>query len=257
MTEVLDLVAVRMFPLLEHDARGARRQFPGAAALDGFRGGPRWRATRSCSSLLAVGGVDGLAAQLGDELSELECNPVLVTTTDAIALDARLVLGDPPPTCRSRRRRPTSPRCSRHGRRGGRRVDHPLDLRQPLARRVPQRRLERASVRVAPGRRRGRRRARVRRRRRHAGADRLPARGRARDAVRRRDPRHRRAGAVHPRDQRRVRRGRCRRRRVEPGPARRRARGEDTRASGRTASASTARPGARPSSSTCRARSGR
>ena len=97
LTEVLDLVAVRMFPLHEHDARELVDNFPGAAALDGFRGGPPLARAALVRLLLAVGGVDGLAAQLGDELSELECNPVLVTTTDAIALDARLVLRDAPP----------------------------------------------------------------------------------------------------------------------------------------------------------------
>ena len=64
MTEVLDLVAVRMFPLLEHDARDLVDTFPGAAALDGFRGGPalardgaraaaargRWRRRPRCAA---------------------------------------------------------------------------------------------------------------------------------------------------------------------------------------------------------------
>ena len=96
LTELLDLVAVRMFPLSEHDARELVATFPGAAALDGFRGGPPLAREALVQLLLAIGGIDGLAAQLGEELSELECNPVLVTTTDAIALDARLMLRDAP-----------------------------------------------------------------------------------------------------------------------------------------------------------------
>jgi acyl-CoA synthetase (NDP forming) len=49
--------------------------------------------------LLALAGVDGFAARLGDELDELdelECNPVLVTERGAVALDARLVLREAP-----------------------------------------------------------------------------------------------------------------------------------------------------------------
>jgi acyl-CoA synthetase (NDP forming) len=97
LTELLDLVSVRMFPLHEHDARDLVDTFPGAAALDGFRGGPALDREALVQMLLAVGGVDGLAAQLGDELSELECNPVLVAPDGAVALDARLVLRVAPP----------------------------------------------------------------------------------------------------------------------------------------------------------------
>ena len=54
---------------------------------------------------MALAGPEGLAAELGDTLVELECNPVLVTPTGAVALDARLIVRDapaatdpPPPT---------------------------------------------------------------------------------------------------------------------------------------------------------------
>ncbi len=39
----------------------------------------RWPAKHWSQLLIAIGGPDGLAARLGDELVELECNPVLVT----------------------------------------------------------------------------------------------------------------------------------------------------------------------------------
>jgi len=51
--------------------------------------------------LLALGGPDGLAARLGDELDELECNPVLATGDAAVALDARLVLRTAPRSART------------------------------------------------------------------------------------------------------------------------------------------------------------
>jgi acyl-CoA synthetase (NDP forming) len=98
LTEALDLVAVRMLPLTETDARELVDSFPGAKVLDGFRGGPALDRDALVRLLLAVGGADGLAADLGDELDELECNPVLVTPDAAVALDARLVLRAPVPT---------------------------------------------------------------------------------------------------------------------------------------------------------------
>ena len=61
---------------------------------------------------------------------------MLVTTTDAVALDARLVLRDAP-TAPSRRPPPTSRGCSRRVRRGAGSVDDAPRVRQPLARRVP------------------------------------------------------------------------------------------------------------------------
>jgi acyl-CoA synthetase (NDP forming) len=105
LAEALDLVALRMFPLLEHDAVELVDEFPGAPALDGFRGGPVLDRDALARLLLVLAGADGLAARLGDELDELECNPVLVGEGGVVALDARLVLREaraapdvPPPT---------------------------------------------------------------------------------------------------------------------------------------------------------------
>jgi acyl-CoA synthetase (NDP forming) len=103
LPEVLDLAALRMFPLSHHDALALVDELPGAPALAGFRGGPVLDRDALVRVLLALGGRDGLATRLGDELDELECNPVLVGERGAVALDARLVLrtpvpaADPPP----------------------------------------------------------------------------------------------------------------------------------------------------------------
>jgi acyl-CoA synthetase (NDP forming) len=97
LAEALDLVALRMFPVHEHDAQALVDEFPGARALAGFRGGPPLDRVALARLVVALGGPDGLAARLGDELDELECNPVLVARRGAVALDARLVLRDPPP----------------------------------------------------------------------------------------------------------------------------------------------------------------
>ncbi len=105
LAEALDLVALRMFPLREHDAVALIDEFPGAPALAGLRGGPPLDRGALVRVLLAIAGGVGLAARLGDDLAELECNPMLVSERGVVALDARLVLQEarpasdvPPPT---------------------------------------------------------------------------------------------------------------------------------------------------------------
>lgn len=91
LTEVLDQVAIRLCPLREADARDLVRTFPAAAVLRGVRGAPAVDEDALVALLLAVAGEDGVVAELGDELLELECNPVLASPTGVVALDARLV----------------------------------------------------------------------------------------------------------------------------------------------------------------------
>ena len=95
LAEALDLVALRMFPLREHDAVALVDEFPGAPALAGFRGRPALDRDALVHLLLALAGPDSLATRVGDELDELECNPVLVGERGAVALDARVVLREP------------------------------------------------------------------------------------------------------------------------------------------------------------------
>jgi acyl-CoA synthetase (NDP forming) len=95
LTEVLDQVALRLCPLSEADARDLVRTFPAAKVLAGVRGAPPVDEDALVALLLAIAGEDGLVAELGDELAELECNPVLAGPDGALALDARLVLQPP------------------------------------------------------------------------------------------------------------------------------------------------------------------
>jgi acyl-CoA synthetase (NDP forming) len=95
LTEVLDQVAVALWPLSEADARHLVATFPGHAALDGVRGAPGGDRAALVALLLAIAGADGVVAGLGDALDELECNPVRVSAAGAVALDARLVLRPP------------------------------------------------------------------------------------------------------------------------------------------------------------------
>jgi acyl-CoA synthetase (NDP forming) len=93
LAEVLDRVAVRLCPLTPDAAVELLRSSPVAAVLDGVRGGPPVDRDALRDALVAIAGADGLAASLGDELRELECNPVLAGPSGVLALDARLVLG--------------------------------------------------------------------------------------------------------------------------------------------------------------------
>jgi acyl-CoA synthetase (NDP forming) len=95
LTEVLDQVALALWPLSEADARHLVATFPGHAALDGVRGAPAADRLALVALLMAVAGPDGVVAGLGDALDELECNPVRVSASGAVALDARLVLRAP------------------------------------------------------------------------------------------------------------------------------------------------------------------
>jgi acyl-CoA synthetase (NDP forming) len=103
LAEALDLVALRLFPLRERDAVALVDEFPGAPVLAGFRRGPALDRDALVQVLLALAGHDGLAARLGDELDELECNPLLVGERGVVALDARLVLRDARPEPERRR----------------------------------------------------------------------------------------------------------------------------------------------------------
>jgi acyl-CoA synthetase (NDP forming) len=96
LTELLDLVALALFPLTRDDAVDLVARFPGADALAGRRGGSPLARDRLVEVLLALAGTDGLAAESGDRLADLECNPVLVMEKDAVALDARLLLREAP-----------------------------------------------------------------------------------------------------------------------------------------------------------------
>ena len=96
--------------------------------------------------LMALAGPDGLATRLGDELVELECNPVLVTPAGAVALDARLILRDAPGRARTAAGQRLHPPVRAARDRGRGRVGDAEQLRQPRARRVPRVRLGRRSA---------------------------------------------------------------------------------------------------------------
>ena len=96
LTEVLDEVVLRLAPISRADAEEMVTGFKGSELLGGFRGQPAVDMDALIELLLAVAGPDGVAAQLGEYLAELECNPVIATPDGAIAVDARLITRDAP-----------------------------------------------------------------------------------------------------------------------------------------------------------------
>jgi hypothetical protein len=88
-TELLDDVSLRALPVDDTDVREMLGELRSAKVLHGYRGG----APTDVAALIGVVlGVCELADALGDELSELECNPVIAGPHGAIAVDARLIL---------------------------------------------------------------------------------------------------------------------------------------------------------------------
>jgi acyl-CoA synthetase (NDP forming) len=92
LAEVLDRSVVRLCPLTSKAAAEMVDELP-AALLDGARGRQPVDRRAVVDLLLAVAGAErSVTAELGDELLEFECNPVLATAAGAYALDARLIL---------------------------------------------------------------------------------------------------------------------------------------------------------------------
>jgi acyl-CoA synthetase (NDP forming) len=97
LTEVIDRGVTRLAPLSAGDVEEMLQAFPAARLFGGVRGGPALDRTALAGLLAAVAGEQGLLARFGSQLSELECNPVLLSPSGAVALDARLLLHEHPP----------------------------------------------------------------------------------------------------------------------------------------------------------------
>jgi acyl-CoA synthetase (NDP forming) len=85
--EILRDTAVRLAPVSEAEAEAMLRTLRIAPLLTGARGRPALHIGAAATALAALSRV----AAAHPELAELEINPLLVTRTDAIALDARFI----------------------------------------------------------------------------------------------------------------------------------------------------------------------
>lgn len=88
--EVLRDVAVAISPVGEADAEALLRSLRGAPLLLGARGRPPVDLAAAARAVAALSAI----AAAHPEIAELEVNPLLVTPDGALALDARLLLGD-------------------------------------------------------------------------------------------------------------------------------------------------------------------
>ena len=90
--ELLGDRALRVLPLTDRDAAEAIRSLRLAPLLFGYRGRPRAAVEKLEDLLLRLA---RLAEDL-PEITELDCNPVIVTPTSVVVLDAKLRVAEPP-----------------------------------------------------------------------------------------------------------------------------------------------------------------
>ena len=90
--EILNDVTFRLCPINRYDALSMLSELRGRAILDGVRGGIVADMDAIVATLLKIGGESGLLTELGDEIAELDLNPLIACASGAYAVDARVVL---------------------------------------------------------------------------------------------------------------------------------------------------------------------
>ena len=90
--EVLADVAFRICPITRLDATEMLAELKGAALLDGARGRQPVARDAIIDVLLKIGGEDGLLMQHAGDFKEVDINPLIVSATGAVAVDARFIL---------------------------------------------------------------------------------------------------------------------------------------------------------------------
>lgn len=89
LVELLDDVAFRVCPIDRADAEAMLDDLKGARLLAGYRGRPSADRESLISVMLALGGPDGLLTADGAGVAELDVNPLIVSASGAVAVDAR------------------------------------------------------------------------------------------------------------------------------------------------------------------------
>jgi len=90
--EVLADVSFRICPITRVDAEEMLAELKGAAILKGARGRQPASLDAIIDVLMKVGGENGLLMQHGDDIKEADINPLIVSGTGAVAVDARFIL---------------------------------------------------------------------------------------------------------------------------------------------------------------------
>jgi acyl-CoA synthetase (NDP forming) len=91
--EVLADVSFRICPITRIDAQEMLSELKGAAILGGARGRKPASQEAIIDVLLKIGGENGLMMQHGADIKEADINPLIVSETAAVAVDARFILG--------------------------------------------------------------------------------------------------------------------------------------------------------------------
>ena len=91
--EVLADVAFRICPITALDAEEMLDELKGAALLKGARGRAPVSREAIVDALLKIGGENGLLVQHADDIAEADINPLIVSASGAVAVDARFILG--------------------------------------------------------------------------------------------------------------------------------------------------------------------
>ena len=92
LVEVLKDVAFRICPIDETEARDMLRELKGYAILRGVRGEAAVDEDALIDAMLRIGGPNGLLSMLGNEIAEADVNPLIVSASGAVAVDARFLL---------------------------------------------------------------------------------------------------------------------------------------------------------------------
>ncbi len=90
--EVLADVAFRICPISRLDAGEMLDELKGAALLRGARGRKPVSREAIVDALLKIGGEGGLLMTHADEIVEADINPLIVSESGAVAVDARFIL---------------------------------------------------------------------------------------------------------------------------------------------------------------------
>jgi acyl-CoA synthetase (NDP forming) len=90
--EVLADVAFRICPITRLDAGEMLDELKGAAILSGARGRKPVSRDAIVDVLLKIGGEDGLLMRHAEDFKEADINPLIVSDTGAVAVDARFIL---------------------------------------------------------------------------------------------------------------------------------------------------------------------
>lgn len=90
--EVLADVSFRICPITRLDAAEMLDELKGAAILKGARGSPPVSREAIVEVLLKVGGEDGLLMRHAGDIREADINPLIVSDSGAVAVDARFIL---------------------------------------------------------------------------------------------------------------------------------------------------------------------